>query len=134
MSDFYKPSTTRTFLSFGAVAAVSAAAVVAAIWAFGPVPYSETNPYPDAVAQNPTGAGSNPEGAVTKTEDGVIQYVEPGEIIDGSAATNVGTVEDVDDTDTVVDESNRLLEPSEANSADEGDISDRTGQVIADDD
>ena len=133
MSDFYKPSTTRTFLSFGAVAAVSVAAVVAAIWAFGPTPYSETNPYADDVTQNPTGAGSNPEGAVAVTVDGVVQHSERGAIINSSAASDVNTVEDRDVPDTVVDEANRLLEPSEANTAENGSINDRTGLVEAND-
>lgn len=133
MSEFHKPSTTRTFLSFGAVAGISVAAIVAAIWAFGPTPFSETNPYADDITQNPTGAGSNPEGAAAVSVDGIVQHSERGAVINSSSASDVDTVEDRGVPDTIVDEANRLLEPSEANSVENGAMSDRTGTVNAND-
>ncbi|SHI02340.1 hypothetical protein [Marivita hallyeonensis] len=133
MTDFHKPSFTRTALSFTAVSVVCLGLVGVAVWVFGPTPYSETNPYADTVAQNPTGAGSNPEGTVALSDDGVVMHVDTGSLIDGSGdASDLTAIERPGYENTVADEGRRLLSPSDVHDLENGTVSNDTGLIRAD--
>ena len=103
-----------------------------AIWQIGPTIYSETNPYLDDLQQNPTGAGSNPDGTASVLEDGFPVERNADEVIDGSAdAADVPGITRTEPENTVADEGSRTLEPGEVISRDEGEISNETGTVQA---
>ena len=112
---------------------VAAVALVAlAIWQFGPTPYSETNPYLDDLSQDPTGAGSNPDGTASVLEDRFPVEREADEVVDGSAdAADLTGITDADQDNTVADEGSRTLDPSNVISREEGEVSDETGTVQA---
>ena len=106
-----------------------------AIWQIGPTAYSETDPYADDLEQNPTGAGSNPEGTASVLEDGFPVERDADEVIDGSTeAANDPGITRTQPENTVGDEGRRTLDPGEVVSPEEGEISNETGVVQAPED
>lgn len=100
-------------------------------WFFGPLPYSTTNPYADDIQQNPTGAGSNPDGAAAVIVDGVVVNRDAGEIMDGStAATGLTGITDPD-AEIPTPNGRRTLAPDEVIAPDRGTINNSTGTVQA---
>lgn len=115
-----------------ALIAVIAAIVAFVVWQFGPVAYSTTNPYPDDLTQNPTGAGSNPDDVGTVLEDEPNVPVEraPSDIIDGNAdATDLTGITKPEPDNTVADEGQRLLDADEVVSPENGTVNNETGMV-----
>lgn len=120
-----------------AIVVVIAAIVAFVVWQFGPVAYSTTNPYPDDLTQNPTGAGSNPDDVGTVLEDEANVPVErvPSDILDGSAdATDLTGIQDPVPDNTVADEGRRLLDADEVVSPENGTVNNQTGMVEATED
>jgi hypothetical protein len=129
------PTDKARFLRPVAIILAVVAVGLVAIWQVGPTAYSKTNPYSDDLEQNPTGAGSNPDGPVSVLEDRVPVERNADEVIEGSAdATDLTGITRTQPEDTVADEGNRLLEPGDVISRDEGEISNETGTVLAPED
>jgi hypothetical protein len=129
------PADKARFLRPVALILAVVAVGLVAIWQVGPTAYSETNPYLDDLEQNPTGAGSNPDGTASVLEDGFPVERDADEVIEGSAdATDLTGITRTQPENTVADEGRRLLEPGEVISRDEGEISNETGTVQAPED
>jgi len=126
------PQGRARFLRPAAIIVVVVALLVLVIWQFGPVPYSNTTPDMEGVLENPTGAGSNPDGAASVLEQNFPVEREDGQMLDGSTdATDLTGIEGSGEDDTVADEDRRLLEPGQVVSPEDGTVSNQTGVVQA---
>ena len=137
MTQNTEDSGARTMARPIALVVVIAAIVAFVVWQFGPTAYSTTNPYPDDLSQNPTGAGSNPDDVGTVLEDEANVPVErvPSNIIDGNAdATDLTGITDPLQDNTVADEDRRLLDADEVISPENGTVNNETGMVEATED
>ena len=134
MADFsFSGKAGRTIMRPLAVLAVVVGILSAILWANGQTPYSQTQPYSGDVQQNPTGAGSNPDGVVGKSVDGVNMPVENAAPVTGSADANDLTgIERTAPQNTVADEGRvKDLAPGDVVSPEEGRIDPDTGMVVA---
>lgn len=135
MSTHRDKEKTANLLRPMAIIVAIVALVGLAVWHFGPTAYSTTNPYLDDLEQNPTGAGSNPDGAASLLEDRFPVERSAGPLMDGSTdATDLTGISEPGVDDTVQDEGRRTLDPSEVITREEGTVSDRTGTVQAPED
>lgn len=132
MSTRTESSTPRPiFRPIGVIVAVVSVAAFA-IWQIGPAPYSKTNPYLDDLSQNPTGAGSTPNGAAAVIDGGVVVGRDAGEVIDGSAdATDLTGISNSSVSNTAPDEGRRILSPADVTAPKTGNVSNETGTVNA---
>jgi len=132
MSDFPRDSHAKNLARPVAILASVALLVATALWYSGTGRTLATNPYTDGMSQAPTGAGSNPDGAGAVVEEGFPIERDAGAVIDGSAdATDLTGITRAAPENTVADDDNRVLDPSDVISREDGSISNETGTVQA---
>ncbi|WP_299786070.1 hypothetical protein [uncultured Marivita sp.] len=132
MSTHQDPKKTSTAFRPIAIIVAVVALIGLAIWQIGPTAFSQTNPYLDDLSQNPTGAGSNPDGEAAVLEDGFPVERSADDVITGSTdATDLTGINEPGYENTVADEGSRTLSPSDVITREEGTVSDETGTVQA---
>ncbi|MCC1492995.1 hypothetical protein [Cognatishimia sp. F0-27] len=130
MTDRKKTTPTSGTLARPAIIAVTTAAVIGAgIAVFSPDTASKTAGYDQGgVAQNPTGAGSNIDGVVGLSQDGVTLQPDESGLISHSAASDLSAIESPE-TVPVADTDRALLSADEVIDPEGGMVDPETGLV-----
>ena len=116
--------------------AIVAGLIAIVMWQFADTTVTQKNEFADDVMQNPTGAGSNPDGVAAESLDGVTLTRDPAAIIEGSsdAADQTAIEGPAGASATVPDPGGRTLSADEVIDPERGQVNPETGLVRTNED